>query len=470
MKLLIYVLALCAARGSYIVMLDSPALMGRAHSEALYNTHLVRARQLFRKGEGVRKRLRMGYLADMSEATAAKIKEDPAVKMVEKDSPVRIDAVSTRDPGTDDDLVIKDGLGLQRYAPWGLVRISESRSRVVGTYRYPKHSGMNVDVYVLDTGVEVAHPEFRDRARWGANLVDDSPDTDENGHGTHCAGVIAGKTFGVAKNANIIAVKILNKDGTGLVSKILEGIDYVIGEHDKKKDELYSREAGNLLGMEVDNGYGMAGFMAELYGFPGIFANGGRKEASLARKLEDLVHSRAIQPKTIASMSLGGIKSPALNFAARYAAQQGIHFSFSAGNEREDACEFSPGSARVGITTGASNYKDNIAHFSNTGSCVDVFAPGVDILSSWINGTQKIASGTSMATPHTTGVMATYLTYFDYKPEELKKRILHDSYHVIHEEDRPDFEFWPISFLLGDDDEGLPLVSIHRLFGKIRKD
>lgn len=136
--------------------------------------------------------------------------------------------------------------------------------------------------------------------------------------------------------------------------------------------------------------------------------------------------------RAIVSLSLGGFKSAALNFAIQYASKfMGIHFATAAGNENKNACDFSPASAPNSITVGASRKNNKIAPFSNIGGCVDLYAPGVDINSTWPNGRYRSISGTSMATPHVAGVMAIYLGLVDFKPCDLKERILKDTKRII---------------------------------------
>ncbi|EJW05035.1 hypothetical protein EDEG_00870 [Edhazardia aedis USNM 41457] len=126
----------------------------------------------------------------------------------------------------------------QTNSPWGISRISQVKNKNNHTFYYPESAGEGVDVYVIDTGIEIDHPEFEGRAKWGINILEDTLDTDEHGHGTHCAGVIGGKNTGVAKKTNLIAVKVLDKEGKGRISSIILGVDYVIDQHSQKMDAL----------------------------------------------------------------------------------------------------------------------------------------------------------------------------------------------------------------------------------------
>jgi oryzin len=178
-------------------------------------------------------------------------------------------------------------------------------------------------------------------------MLIDNQNTDENGHGTHCSGTIAGSTYGVAKKANLVAVKVLDKDGSGSNSGVISGIQWV-----------------------------------------------GNNAAA----------------RSVLSMSLGGSYSSAVNSAVKSTVNKGVTVVVAAGNSDDDASNYSPASESTAITVGAIDADDNRASFSNYGSLVDVFGPGVNILSSWIGSTTatNIISGTSMATPHIAG-LATYL-------------------------------------------------------------
>jgi len=242
----------------------------------------------------------------------------------------------------------------QTNAPWGLGRlVSSSRltntdvAALTFTYTYDASAGSGVDVFVVDTGVFTGHSQFGGRARWGATFGPYS-DADGNGHGTHCAGTIGGSQFGVAKSASIIAVKVLSDGGSGTVSDIVSGLNFVLTS----------------------------------------FRSSGRP--------------------SIVSMSLGGSASTALDNAVASLTNGGVHVVVAAGNSNTDAGTTSPARAPSAITVGASTISDARASFSNFGSVVDVFAPGQDVISSWIGSTTATnrISGTSMATPHVAGLTA----------------------------------------------------------------
>jgi subtilisin family serine protease len=215
-------------------------------------------------------------------------------------------------------------------------------------------AGAGVMTYVIDTGIYCAHNDFGNRCVWGANFVD-SDDSDGNGHGTHVAGTMVGKLYGVAKKAQVKAVKVLNAGGSGSYAGILAGIDWVV------TDAIAMAKAA------------------------------GRRVA-----------------RAVGNMSLGGGISTALNNAVNAAHDDNVLFAVAAGNDYGNACNYSPASAAKAATTGSSTNSDSMSTFSNWGSCVDIFAPGTSITSAWINGpnSDNTISGTSMASPHVAGVLA----------------------------------------------------------------
>ncbi|KAH8552513.1 peptidase S8/S53 domain-containing protein [Umbelopsis sp. PMI_123] len=248
----------------------------------------------------------------------------------------------------------------QRDVPnWGLARISQKYLPLQTDYSYPESAGDGVDVYVIDTGINVQHTDFGGRARWGITTVENSGDQDDNGHGTFVAGIIGGSTYGVAKKVRMIAVKALDENGSGTVSDILLGLQFVIKN---------AKKLGN-------------------------------------------------SNRSIVNLSLGTQKSTALDQAVTALANAGIIMVAAAGNGDEngvgqDACDFSPASARTALTVGSTDRSDNIAGFSNYGPCVNLFAPGVKIRSTWVgsNTATYVSSGTSFSTPFAAGAMATYIS------------------------------------------------------------
>lgn len=259
----------------------------------------------------------------------------------------------------------------EKGAPWGLARISHRKSLSLGTfnqYVYDRHAGEGVVAYIIDTGININHEDFGGRASWGATIPDNDKDIDGHGHGTHCAGTIGSATFGVAKHAELVAVKVLRSNGSGSMSDVTAGVLWAVADARNRTETL-------------------------------------RNAPTTARRHRGFV----------ANMSLGGSRSPTLEVAVNGAVANGLHLAVAAGNEDQDACNVSPANARRPVTVGASTIRDERAYFSNWGSCVDIFAPGLNILSTWNEGRNSIAalSGTSMATPHIVGLMAYLLSIYD---------------------------------------------------------
>lgn len=237
--------------------------------------------------------------------------------------------------------------------PWGLDRI-DARSGLDGSYTYGS-SGAGVTAYIIDTGILTSHIEFGGRASGGFTAINDgNGTTDCNGHGTHVAGTVGGAVYGVAKDVALVAVRVLNCSGSGTTSGVIAGVDWVTANH-----------------------------------------------ASPA----------------VANMSLGGGASSSLDQAVRNSIASGVSYAIAAGNGNQagiaqDACNYSPARVLEAMTIGATGKTDAKASWSNYGYCVDWFAPGVGIKSAWIGSTSatNTISGTSMATPHTAGVAALYLS------------------------------------------------------------
>ncbi|KAJ2759405.1 proteinase B, partial [Coemansia nantahalensis] len=257
-------------------------------------------------------------------------------------------------------------LETQNNAPWGLARISHRKPLGFGTFNKYEHEpagGDGITVYVVDTGINIDHVDFEGRARWGKTVPVNDVDEDANGHGTHVAGTIAGKRFGVAKKAEVVAVKVLGSNGSGTMADVVMGVEFTVKEH---------------------------------------------RSAVAKATREGRTHRGSV-----ANMSLGGGFSRALNLAVDAAVRAGVHYAVAAGNDNRDACKYSPASAQNAITVGATTITDERAWFSNFGECVDVFAPGKDILSTWIGSrySTNSISGTSMASPHVAGLAAYLLSH-----------------------------------------------------------
>ncbi|KUO16361.1 S8 family peptidase [Streptomyces dysideae] len=271
-----------------------------------------------------------GYTATLSATEAKRLAADPAVASVEQNQRVQMDAT-------------------QSNAPWGLDRIDQTSLPLSGTYTYPDTAGSGVTVYVIDTGVRITHRDFGGRARYGYDAVDgDTTAQDGNGHGTHVASTVAGSTYGVAKKANIVAVRVLNNSGSGTTAGVVAGIDWVTANH---------------------------------------------------------------SGPSVANMSLGGGASTALDTAVRNSIASGVTYAIAAGNSSANASSYSPARVTEAITVGATTNTDARASYSNYGSVLDIFAPGSSITAGWYTSdtATNTISGTSMATPHVAGAAAVYL-------------------------------------------------------------
>ncbi len=224
-------------------------------------------------------------------------------------------------------------------------RIDQQLLPLNNTYNY-NNDGGGVSAYVIDTGIRITHTEFGGRATHGFDAVNDGYNgNDCHGHGTHVAGTIGGTNYGVAKNVQLIAVRVLNCSGSGTTSGVIAGIDWVT--------------------------------------------------------------INAVRP-AVANMSLGGSISSALDSAVTNSINSGVSYAIAAGNSSQNACNFSPARVPAAITVGATNNSDSRPSWSNYGKCLDLFAPGVSITSAWIGSdtATNTISGTSMATPHAAGVAA----------------------------------------------------------------
>lgn len=267
--------------------------------------------------------------------------------------------------------------GTNSDLPWHLDRITKHELPLNGTYPYNYkgscHQNENVDIhtYVIDTGIDVEHEEFEGRATWLANFADQE-NRDCNSHGTHCAGLVGSKSYGVCKDAKLFAVKVLDCRGSGSTSSVIQGIEFAYKRHleeSKKSDK---------------------------------------------------------KVKSIVSMSLGGGRSFALNKAVKATIKNdNFYFAAAAGNENNDACNTSPAGVKEIFTVMASDRDDNRAYFSNYGKCADIYSPGVNILSTVPNGKRDIYSGTSMATPIFVGMLNHYIDlHDDLNMQSLKNLVL----------------------------------------------
>ncbi|MFF1697074.1 S8 family peptidase [Streptomyces sp. NPDC058257] len=272
-----------------------------------------------------------GYAVKLSSDQAKKLAGDSKVASVVQDSTVSLDDTRKGPPS------------------WGLDRIDQADLPLDKSYTGPRSAGRGVTAYVIDTGVRSTHKEFGGRASSGWDFIDnDATAQDGNGHGTHVSATVAGKSYGVAKKADVVGVRVLDDAGSGTTAQVIAGIDWVT-KHARKP--------------------------------------------------------------AVANLSLGGTANVQLDAAVRNSIASGVTYTVAAGNDGLPALLFSPARVKEAVTVGATDNKDAKASFSNWGPGVDVFAPGVGITSAWkTNDTAKnTISGTSMASPHAAGAAALYL-------------------------------------------------------------
>jgi subtilisin family serine protease len=270
-----------------------------------------------------------GFAGEFSAAAIAALRHNPHVLSVQPDGVATVAATQSPTPS------------------WGLDRIDQRGRTLNNSYTYAS-TGAGVRAYIVDTGVS-CNSDF-DQRESGYDAITRLPDGsgDCNGHGTHVAGTVAGNKYGVAKDAIVVPVRVLDCTGSGTWSQVIAGLDWVASDHD-----------------------------------PGELA--------------------------VANMSLGGGANSAVDAAVQNVINDGVTVAVAAGNSSANACGSSPARVAGAVTVGATDSRDRRASFSNFGSCLDLFAPGVNITSDWLAGTTNTISGTSMATPHVTGAAALVL-------------------------------------------------------------
>lgn len=328
-----------AIKDTYIVVFNTPSVLNLSNNnaisdfatqqaESLVNQYDVRVMRSF--GSALN-----GVLVNASPQQIKALRSDPKVKYIEQDQVMSVTPMMEANAD-------------QPSPTWGIDRIDQRNLPLDNNY-HTDYDGSGVTAFVIDTGVLNTHNEFGGRASSGYDFIDNDYDaTDCNGHGTHVAGTIGGSTYGVAKNVNVVGVRVLNCSGSGSNSGVIAGINWV-----------------------KNNASGPA----------------------------------------VANMSLGGGASQATDDAVNAAVAAGITFVVAAGNDNSNACNYSPARAADAITVGSTTSNDSRSSFSNYGTCLDIYAPGSSITSSWYtsNSATNTISGTSMASPHVAGVAALYL-------------------------------------------------------------
>jgi serine protease len=335
---------------SYIVVLDQPK---DARARASMDVHgIINELNTVYATQMVDQFTDLGtYVISASETDALALASDPKVKYVEENGRVWASATQTG-------------------ATWGLDRIDQTDRPLNQTYTY-NNDGDGVTAYIIDTGIRVGHTNFGGRARAGHDAIGDGQNSNDcNGHGTHVAGTVGSATYGVAKAVDLVAVRVLDCQGSGTDAGVIAGVNWV------------KTNAATLSGPAVAN------------------------------------------------MSLGGGASTSLDNAVKQAIAAGITFALAAGNENQNACNTSPSRVPEAITVGSTTSSDARSSFSNYGTCVDIFAPGSSITSTWntSNSATSTISGTSMASPHVAGAAALVLAANpSFSPQQVRDALVNNA-------------------------------------------
>jgi subtilisin family serine protease len=314
-------------KNQYIVILNKDAGPSIDFAQNIAKQHGAKVLQSY---DNVLKGFAIYLPETAATAFVEAMKKNPQVLSVENDIVMKIDATTQSNPD------------------WGLDRIDQKALPLNSAYSYLQ-TGSGTTAYIVDTGILSSHQQFSGRVLSGYTAISDgNGTTDCNGHGTHVAGTVGGSTYGVAKNVNLVPIRILGCDGSGASSNVIAGLDWIL--------------------------------------------KNGKKPA-------------------VVNMSLGGDASTSLDSAVENLFDNGYVMVVAAGNSNTDACSASPARVSKALTVAATDSTDTRASYSNYGSCVDIFAPGSQINSSWIgsNTATKVLNGTSMATPHVAGVVAEML-------------------------------------------------------------
>jgi hypothetical protein len=323
--------AASATAGRYIVVMKPGTFSGPRHSVSMSIGDMAGRAGI--SPRYVYTSALQGFAAELTAAQVNALRADPRVAWVEEDTPMY--ATTT-----------------QASPTWGLDRIDQRNLPLSASFTY-LNTGVGVTAYIIDTGLRFSHTEFIGRASSGYDAVDGGSADDCNGHGTHTAGTVGGTTYGVAKGVSIVAVRVLDCNGSGTTAGVIAGVDWVTANH---------------------------------------------------------------ATPAVANMSLGGSANASLDSAVKRSVASGVTYAIAAGNGNflgiaQNACNSSPARVAEAITVGATDNTDKKASWSNYGTCLDLFAPGVNITSSWYSSdvATNTISGTSMATPHVAGVAALYL-------------------------------------------------------------